>query len=131
MIVFGFVDTYAPKNDGGMVPVAPNHAPHVVDGDLLPRLVPDVLPARDFFQHQQTDLVARIKNVSGLRVVGRPNDISSKFVAKNVRVAPLRAARHRLPHAWKGLMTIKAAQLDDLAVQFESVIGKLRFAEAD
>jgi len=34
-----------------MIPVAADHTAHVVDGYHLPRLVADVLPARNFLQH--------------------------------------------------------------------------------
>jgi len=43
----------------------------------------------------------------------------------------LRPARHRLSDKGEGLMAVQPAQLDHLAVQFETVIGELRFPEAD
>ena len=50
-----------------MVPVATDHAPHIVDGDLLPGFVSDVLPARDLFQNQKAEFVAGIKEMTRLR----------------------------------------------------------------
>ena len=35
VVVTGLVDANAPENDGGMVPVAANHAADVVDGNLF------------------------------------------------------------------------------------------------
>ena len=113
-----------------MIPVAADHAADIVDRDLLPRFVANVLPAGNLFQNEQADFVAGIKKMTRLRVVRRANDIALEFVAQNLRVAPLSAARHGLPHKGKRLMTVEAAQLDDFAVQLEAVIGELRFAEA-
>ncbi len=77
VIVLRLVDAHAPQNDGGMVPVAADHAAHVVDGDQLPRFVADVLPAGNFLQHQQANLVAGIEKVARLRIVRGPHDIAS------------------------------------------------------
>ena len=33
MIVFGFIDPHAPKNNARVIPVAPDHSAHVVDGN--------------------------------------------------------------------------------------------------
>ena len=63
-----------------MVPIAANHAAHVVDGDVLPGFVADVLPARDFLEHEQPDFVAGIKKMPRLRVVGRPDNIAFEVV---------------------------------------------------
>ena len=131
VIVFRLVDAHAPQNDGRMVPVAANHAAHVVDGDQLPRLVADVLPAGNFLQHQQSDLVAGIEKVARLRIVRGAHDIALELVAQNLRVAALRAAGHGLADKGKGLMAVQAAQLDDFAVEFETVIGELGFAKTD
>ena len=63
VIVAGFIDTHAPQNDGGMVPVAPDHSPHIVHRDVLPAGIADVLPAGNLFQLQQPDLIAGIQKV--------------------------------------------------------------------
>ena len=54
-----------------------------------------------------------------------------QLVAQNVRVPALGAAGHGLADEGKGLMTVQPAQLDHFAVEFETVIGELRFAEPD
>jgi len=43
----------------------------------------------------------------------------------------LHSLRHRLTHEWERLVAIESAQLDDLSIQFEAVIGETRFAETD
>ena len=48
-----------------------------------------------------------------------------------LRVAALRAARHGLSDKGKGLMAVQPAQLDHFAIEFETVIGELRFPETD
>ena len=64
VVVLRLVDAHAPENDGGVVPVAANHAVDIVDGEILPGLVADVLPAWNLFEHQQPDLVAGIEEMA-------------------------------------------------------------------
>ncbi len=52
-------------------------------------------------------------------------------MAKYVGVATLRTAGHGLSDEGKRLMTIEAAQLDDLAVQLKTVVSELGFAKSD
>src|SRR5271165_155852 len=59
------------------------------------------------------------------------NDVAPELVAQNLRVAALRTRRHSLPDPGESLMTVEPAQLDDLAVELEAVIGELGFAEAE
>src|SRR6185312_10601869 len=62
VVVRALVDANAPENDGRVVPVAAHHAAHVVYGNVLPGEVADVLPAGNFFQHQQAEVVASIQD---------------------------------------------------------------------
>src|ERR1035438_1706398 len=80
-----------------MVPVASYHAAHVVDGDLLPGFVPDVLPARDFLQHEKADFVAGVKKMTRLRIMRGANDVAPELFTQDLRVAALSASRHGLP----------------------------------
>ena len=104
-----------------MVPVAANHAADVVDGDLLPGLVADVLPAGDLFEDEQADLVAAVEEVARLRIVRGADDVAVEILAENVGVLALRAGGHGLADEREGLMAIEAAQLDDLAVEREAL----------
>ena len=65
VVVFGLVDAHTPQNDGRMVPVAANHAAHVVDGDQFPGLVADVLPSGNFLQHEQARFHRRRRESGG------------------------------------------------------------------
>src|SRR5690348_10241556 len=114
-----------------MVPISADHPAHAVDGQLLPRLVPDVLPARNFFQDEETDFIAGIQKMPGLRVVRRANNVALQLVPENLRVAALNASWHRLTDPWECLVPIKPSQLDDLTVEFKAVIGELGFAETE
>ena len=54
-----------------------------------------------------------------------------EVVAQNIGIAALHAARHRLADEGKCLVAVEAAQLDDFAVQLETVIGESRLAKTD
>lgn len=69
VVVFRLVDAYAPHDDGRMVPVAADHAADVIDGDLLPRFIADMLPAGHLFEYQEADLVAAIEKMTRLRIM--------------------------------------------------------------
>ena len=59
------------------------------------------------------------------------DDIALVFLAEDVRILALNAAGHGLANEGKRLVAIESAELDDLAVEFESVIGELRVTETD
>ena len=111
MIVLRFVDANAPENDRWMVPVAANHAANVIDRRVLPRLVADMLPSRNLFQHQKSNLVATVKKMPRLRIMRRPNNVAMQIVSQNLGILPLHTRRHCLTDKGKGLMTIEPAQL--------------------
>ena len=55
--------------------------------------------------------------MAGLRIVRGAHDVAFEFMAQDARIAALGAARHRLSHERKGLMTVEAAQVGDFAIQ--------------
>jgi len=109
VIVLRLVDAHAPQNDAGMIPVAANHARNVVDGNVLPRYVADMLPAGYFFEHEQSHFVACVEKVPRLRIVRRAHDVAVHHVAEDIRVAALATSRHCLSHERKCLMAVKSA----------------------
>src|SRR5258708_2719942 len=113
-----------------MIPVAPDHAANVVDRNILPGLVADVLPPRNFLQHEQSNFVARIQKVPRLWKRRRPNNVALDFRTKKVRTPPLHPPRHRLSNERESLVPIQSAQLDNLAVEREPLVGKLRVPKA-
>ena len=80
-----------------MVPVATDHAPDIVDGDLLPGLVPNVLPARDLFQNEKADFVAGVKKMARLGIMRGADDVAPEFFTEDVRVAALSPSSARKP----------------------------------
>jgi hypothetical protein len=114
-----------------MIPVAADHAADVVDGDELPGLVADVLPAGNFLEDEEAYFVASIEEMAGLRIVRSANDVAMELVAEDARIAALCAAGHGLSDEGEGLMAVEAAELDDFAVQLEAVVSELGFAEAE
>ena len=61
----------------------------------------------------------------------RAHDIAFEFVAQDFCIPALCASGHRLPDPRESLVPIQPTQLDDLAVQFETVIGELSLAEPE
>ena len=131
VVVPGLVDAHTPEDDGGVVPVAADHAAYVIDGDVLPGLVADVLPAGDLFEHEQAEFVAGVEEVARLRVVRGADDVAVEFAAQDVGIAALHARGHGLADEGEGLMAVEAAQLDDASVEREALRREARFAEAD
>ena len=64
-----------------------------------------------------------------LRIVRCADYVATQIFAKNLGITALHAARHRLSDEREGLMTIEAAQLNDLSVQFKPMISELCFTE--
>ena len=90
-----------------------------------------MLPARNFFQHQKPHFIARIEEVPRLRIVRGTHDVALQLLAQNIDITALAATGHRLANPGERLMPVQSPQLDDLAVEFESVVGELSVAESD
>src|SRR5215469_16508437 len=59
------------------------------------------------------------------------DDIAVQALPQDVSIFALAARRHGLPDVRKGLMAVESAELDDLSVEREAMIGKCGFAKAD
>ena len=57
--------------------------------------------------------------------------LQCKDCAQDVSVSALCTRGHRLADEGEGLMTVEPAQLDDLSIEREAVVGEPGFAEAD
>src|ERR1700734_300542 len=64
-----------------------------------------------------------------LRIMRGPNDIALELMPQDMRIAALHPAGHSLANKREGLMPIEPSQFDNLPVQLESMVGKLRFAK--
>ena len=129
VIVDGFVDAHAPQDDRGVVPVAPDHAGDIIHGRILPRLIADVLPPRNLFEHQQARLVAGVQKGGRLRVVRGAHNVALQFLAQHQGVARLHPRRHGAAGVGERLVAVQAAQLHVLAVEIKT--GETRFPEPD
>src|ERR1700751_6049160 len=89
VVILRLIDAHAPEDDRWVVPVTANHASNVVDGDLLPLLIADMLPSGNLFQHKKTKLIAGVEEMPRLRVVRRSHDIALEAVTQNLRIATL------------------------------------------
>src|SRR5205085_1780840 len=117
-------------DDRGMIPVAADHRLDVLDGEVFPRLVADVLPARYLLEDEQPQLVAGIEKMRRLRIVRRADEVALEFVLENQSIAALPACGHRLAHEGIGLMPVETTQLDVSPVQMETLRRKARFTQA-
>ncbi len=108
-----------------MIPVAPDHPADVVDRKLSPSLIADVLPSGDFFQNEQTSLVAGVEEMTRLWIMGGADDIALELFPKYLGIATLTTPRHCLAHEWEGLVPVEAAKLDYFAVQLKAMISEM------
>ena len=63
VVIARLVDAHTPQDDRRMIPVAANHAADVVDRDLLPLFIANMLPAGDFLEDQQAELVTSVEKI--------------------------------------------------------------------
>ena len=80
-----------------MVPVAGHHLAHVLDGEILPGRVPDVLPPGYLLEDQQSDLVGPVEELRVLRVVRGTHDVDPELELEDVRVSGLQPVRRGPP----------------------------------
>src|SRR6266702_1772403 len=131
MIVRGFIDPDAPEHDRRMIPVTADHAPDVVDRQILPRGISYVLPTGYFLQNEQAQLIARLQEMPRLRIVRRAHDVALELLAEDFGIPTLYATRHRRSHEREVLMAVEASQLYDPPVELEAAFSEARGAESE
>ncbi len=129
VVVLALVDPHAPQDDAGVVTVLEHHLPHVLQGDPLPRLVPDVLPAGDLREHQQTDLVAAVDKMPALGVVAGADHVAAQAELQIVGLVPLHARRGGVADVGVALMPVEAPEVDPLPVEEEALGFEFRVPE--
>ena len=117
VIILRFVDPHPPQNDRGMIPIAPDHFPDVANRDVLPLQVPDVLPAGDLFENQQSKFIAGVQKIRRLWIVRGTDNVAMQVVLQYPRIAALNARRHGPADVRKRLMPVQPAQFHVSAVQ--------------
>ncbi len=131
VVVLAFVDAHAPDDDGGVVPVAGDHAPDVLDALVLPAFAPDMLPAGDFLEHEEPEFVAAVEEIMALRIVRGAHHVELELALQYFRVALLRRLAQRIADIGEGLVPVEAAELERLAVELEALGGEFGRAEAE
>src|SRR5205085_7101101 len=114
-----------------MVPITLNHLLDILEREILPIVIADVLPARDLFKDQQAIFITAVEELRRLRIVRSAHDVALEFFAQNPRVALLNSRGHRLTNVGKSLMTVQPTQLQMLSVQLKTFRRELRFTETD
>lgn len=132
VVVRGFIDADAPEDDGGVISVAEDHGVDIAEGEILPGLVSDVLPAGDFLEDEEADLVAAVEEMGGLGVVAGADDIAGEFVFEDVGVFVLHSSGCGLSDIREGLVPIESAEFEGLFVEVEgAIVAELCGAETD
>src|SRR5688572_12978179 len=63
VVVARFIYAHSPQDDRRVIPITPDHLFDIAHRQVLPPLIPDMLPSRYFFKHQQTDFVAGVEKM--------------------------------------------------------------------
>ena len=129
-IILGFVDPYAPQNDGRMVKSFHDHVMDVLDAEVFPCIIPDVLPSWDFLEDKKTDFIAAVQEMGGLRIMACPDNIDPDFIFQDIGVLSLGPFRHGIAHIRIGLMAVQPNQLYLISVEAESFRLKRYVPEA-
>ena len=99
-----------------MISVLGHHFLYIFQSLRLPCLVAYMLPAGDLGYYQKADLVTAVKEVMGLGIMGCADGIETKLSLQNIGVKLLHGFWHSVAHIGVGLMAVKAADLQLLAV---------------
>ena len=129
IVVHALVDAHAPQDDAGVIAVLQEHLLQHLAGGVLPVVVPDVLPARQFSEHQQPPPVALVQKIRTFGVVAGAHGGAVQFFLQNAGILPLQAFRGGIADVRKALVPVQAPQKGLFAVKVEAVCPELRRAE--
>jgi hypothetical protein len=93
-----------------MIPVPADHVAKIGHSLCLPGGIPDMLPARKFFEDEETELVACIEKMGRLGIMARADDDASELTFEYLRVAPLCVGTHGIPGVGILLVAIEPPQ---------------------
>ena len=113
-----------------MIAVLQEHLPQHLAGGVLPVVVPDVLPARQFSEHQQTPPVALVQKILTLGVVAGAHGGAVQLLLQNAGILPLQAFRCGVTDVRKALVPVQPPQEGLFAVEVKAIRPELRRAEA-
>ena len=129
IVIHAFVDAHTPQDDAGVIAVLQEHLPQHLTGGILPVVVPDVLPARQFSEHQQTPPIALIQKILALGVVAGAHGGAVQLLLQNAGILPLQAFRCGVADVRVALVPVQAAQKGLFSVEVEAVRPELCRAE--
>ena len=75
-----------------------DHSLQILQGMLLPILIPNVLPARNLLHYQQSQFIAGIQEMPGLGIMAGANHIAAQLPAQKLRIPALYPLRHGIAH---------------------------------
>ena len=130
IVIHALVDAHAPQDDAGVIAVLQEHLPQHLAGGVLPVVVPDVLPARQFSEHQQTPPVALVQKILALGVVAGAHGGAVQLLLQNAGILPLQAFRCGIADVRVALVSVQPPQKGLFAVEVEAIRPELRRAEA-
>ena len=106
------------------------HLSQHLAGGVLPVVIPDVLPARQFGEHQQPPPVALIQKIRTLGVVAGAHGGAVQFLLQNAGILPLQAFRCGVADVRVALVAVQTTQKGLFAVEVEAIRPELCGAEA-
>ena len=128
--IFGFVEGGFPEDDAGMIAVAADHPPGVLNGTLLEEISADELPAGIGNDRQHSKLIAGVHEGGRLRIMAA--DRGEPGLAKLFDVAILCAVGQGVTDIGMILMPIDADGKEFLAVDLQTALGiEVDVADAD
>lgn len=93
-----------------MIAVLQEHLLQHLAGGVLPVVVPDVLPARQFSEHQQTPPVALVQKILALGVVAGAHSGAVQLLLQNAGILPLQAFRCGVTDVRVALVSVQTPQ---------------------
>ena len=130
IVVHALVDAHTPQDDAGVIAVLQEHLLQHLAGGVLPVVVPDVLPARQFSEHQQTPPVALVQKILALGVVAGAHGGAMQLLLQNAGILPLQAFRCGVTDVRVALVSVQTPQKGLFAVEVETIRPELCGAEA-
>ena len=113
-----------------MIAVLQEHLLQHFTGGVLPVVVPDVLPAWQFSEHQQTPSVALVQKILALGVVTGAHGGAVQLLLQNAGILPLQAFRCGIADVRVALVSVQTPQKGLFAVEVEAIRPELCGAEA-
>ena len=130
IVVHAFVDAHTPQDDAGVAAVLQEHLPQHLAGGVLPVVIPDVLPARQLGEYQQTPPVALIQKILALGVVAGAHGGAVQLLLQNAGILPLQAFRCGVTDVRVALVSVQTPQKGLFAVEVKAIRPEFRRAEA-